>query len=410
MEFLFFAVAVVFALIFMHFQHQGRKQAWTAAAAQLDAVVQVDSMWSHPVLGGEIDGMAFQVRGETRGSGKSRRTVTVLETQDMRTVVLNASRESVLSHLRDAFVGEDLQIGSPMHDDALKLGGDDMQILATLTPAVRDALVSWVNMGGRVRGGDIYKEQRGMITSASELVGLVNDAANLNELLRRPADVPKALAGRVLDTRETVGVRVRALEVLCANSDGTEAIVALGEQENLPPELLFAALRRGPVRGLRALESRLPELYADTAYASAAVRAATRLHAEVPLHTLQWMLAAGPEEVMAAAEHIEQRRMSEALGTLMDVIEVDDAEAQVAVISAIGAVGTVLNVEGLMPYTKGMLRSAAVKAAATRAIATLQSGVGAGARGGISMAAAPEGGALSEASAIRGALTPKQRT
>ena len=404
---MFFAAAMCLAM----YQRHSRVQAWTAAAAELGATAPMDSWFSPMQITGTLDGMSYVLRTESRGSGKSRVTYTVLDTSDLRTVSLNVKQEGMLSHLRDAFMGEDFQLGVARYDDALNIDGDPAEILGTMTPHVREQVYAWVmTRGHTVKNGGPYIEQRGVLNNPVQITDMIRNATTLNRLLFRPDNVLDAVQERVLDEQEEIGVRVRALVEYCQRRDPTTIIDALSQQFNVDPWLLCTALQVAP-QAAGALAEQLPALYNDPKYSSMAVDVAREQGLEVPLYTLQRMLASTvTKEVQSAAAYMGARGVREGLGLLMDDLDDRSVDEKVAIIKAIGHLGTILNVEGLLPYTKGLLRPSSVKQAATEAVARLQGHVDDKARGGISMTAAPEAGGLTEVAARRGALSAKQRS
>lgn len=95
-------------------------------------------------LSGALDGVPVEVRTEQRGSGKSKRTATVIEVTlpDRTPADLRLSVEGFGDRLMKALGGQDVQVGDREVDALLRVRGDDPEAIQTFLhrPAVLDAL------------------------------------------------------------------------------------------------------------------------------------------------------------------------------------------------------------------------------------------------------------------------------
>jgi hypothetical protein len=382
-------------LVLAMWRTKEQNRIWFEIADERGLDYRAGDLFTKGRMDGMVDDLLVTLDTIQRGSGKSRRTYTRYKAGSTdRTVVLNVSSEGLLSSMSKAWTGEDLQLGDPIADGALHLSGDLSEALAVLDFDTRHTLVQWVHHGGKIVAGDAEKETHGLQLDSDELRGELDEIATIAKAMRFPDDLPRALAERVLDNREPVELRAKALGALGPYPEvQARAVSALFAQRKLPTTLVAAVLKAtGPTDALRPYASNAvldPEVRADF------VRHAHTWGVAVPRRTLDTMLRRDAEAA-SAVRYVLGAQLSDALEILTEPLADAETAAQVAIISGLAELRDIRAVESLLPLRSGMLRPTQVREAASRAVAALQAGAG-GDRGGISIAGTAESGGLTEA-------------
>ena len=327
-----------------------------------------------------------------------------------------------------AFWQAKIRIGEPKFDAAVKITGQEEEVLALLDSETRDPLVQAVASGGStVKDGRICLMLQEMDDAADRLDGLIDLGQRLT-LLRM--EIPGRLV-RNAASDPLPSVRLRNLEALqekypdCEDLPDVSRLMLKSED----PELRFAGARSLETEGLpaarelvlsdaagddlrrRALEWFLRQASREQISAVMAQLVENPPPALLPLlveeleqHPLPplliQLLAAmdllSDEMVLALARAAAWRPGGASEEILLRLLGRDNVEIRIEAAKALGQIGTARAVEPLLALTTGLLASPSVKEAAREAVARIQSRLGDAEAGRLSLAVPAEGeGALS---------------
>jgi hypothetical protein len=322
--------------------------------------------------------------------------------------------------------GPDRLSGDPGFDARVEVRGQPIEVAALLGVRVRSLVLDLMSSGHlKVELRNVsWGPRDARVHTCGDLAARVRQVIDLARLLRlRPDDIPRRLAENALQD-PVLAVRVHNLSMLLdsypkADSARQTAETSLGSEAPLlrlraarflgTPDAtaVLRVLLRAPevdhkIR-LEAMESLanvlpaidLPPLLGefvvakppDRAMCIAAIRAIGRRKLEESISTL---LEAAPD-----ADDETMEALADAMGALGDPsaervllprLESKVEPTRLAVIRALGHVGTAAAVEPLLPLAKGVLHSAELKSAVREAIERIQERLGGAEEGQLSIA------------------------
>ncbi len=171
--------AIIFLVFwYMHKQRQKMTEQWGVFAQQTGLSVTAGSWIQTPAVRGVYAGFNIWLRTESRGSGDSRTTYTVMTLQLPITNRLNLRfyKEGFLSKIGKAMGTQDLQVGDPLFDDAFMIKGNSPPHVANLlSPEVRQyALAMRDAMNVSLTQGQVGWEQIGSLLDPPRLSNVLN--------------------------------------------------------------------------------------------------------------------------------------------------------------------------------------------------------------------------------------------
>lgn len=318
-----------------------------------------------------------------------------------------ALREEANAFLR-AFRGEDVTIGDPEFDDAIRVeGGSLVELLALLdAPARRELVRELVRHDFVVRAGKVHWEM-GVFTTGDELAAIARAAAGIaTRLAYDPSTAAARLALNLL-SEPSAAVRVRILQTMASDFPGhpeTERAARHSAQDpDVAVRIAGTRLARTPeaVQGLKAValdaaagaESRIAALHGllghvdaselqtvllamlesgSSALAVAALRAARTAGWTPPIERLLAVTDAVHPDARAAAASALDASDPRAEAKLTALLENNERPVVLAAIESLGRAARVGAVLALLPLSQGRLGAADVRKAAAKAIARIQ--------------------------------------
>lgn len=186
---------------------------WEEFAASHDLSLVPGTVFTHPMMSGAWHGVEVRAWTESRGSGKSRRTVTVVEATvpGRLPVGLTLSRQGLGSSLLKLLGTKDLEVGDKAIDGAFLIEGGASGAVGglLLQPAVRAELLAFIAAfpDGKVEHGKVRVERRG--TATDDLGDRIDAVARLAETLAG-GGASDAARGRLV---ATLAARAAAMEI-----------------------------------------------------------------------------------------------------------------------------------------------------------------------------------------------------
>jgi len=361
-------------------------------------------------LEGEYEGHAVRVEAVRERQGKSEKRETFVRVP----VPVPADLEiRPPSFGRRLLFGEGLKVGDEDFDDAFSVSGaDPVAITAILDADVRRALLSPPPGATRqVRDGEIVDTYSGFLSTSEtydESVAAIVAAAKIFPAASAPP--LERLAARVARDRSE-GAQVSALRLLATHHPGHPTTAgALAEAAGSPqPALRLAAARLLPNAESLPILRRLLEDHPSSRHWTEALALLVERGGIPTDDALQRALGGSPERRALAATALGFRDGPGDEDRLLTLLAADDDVVDVAAADALARVGTARSVELLLEHTRGFFADRAVKAAARRAVETIQARL-VGDAGQLSLVEA-EGGqlALTEASAAETRTTSAAR-
>lgn len=358
------------ALVFGVWQRGREGEALAEAARRLGVDYTPESGFfgaARRTFDGHLDRIPFRVEAYTKRAGKNshrRIRISTLGTP----YAISLRKQGFLDDAWQAVAGEDLQLGDEEFDRLVVVKGDPLVARALLDARTRRAVAELLtDLGASVHEGSVVLDVARTVTDASWVVERVTRLAGLVRDLR---EAEAHLDDRLVDlVREdpAPGIRRAAFKDLKGR-----------RPERLTPLLDTLVRDRDP--GVRAL--------------------AADLAGDLP--TLRRLFAQTEDEeaLVYAAMAVVRHRDGGAESALLTHAAHPNATVRVAVADALGAVGTVRAVETLLPLTRGLLVDGAAKAAATAAIAAIQSRLGQVEAGRLSVVEDTLAGAVSVAAQV----------
>jgi hypothetical protein len=429
------------------------KQALGDAGRQLGLVVEEATFWKSSRATGVIGGRyPATIDTYTVSTGKSSQVFTRIRvgTGVARDVVFEA--EGVGASFKKWFLGSDVEVGDELFDSAVVVRGDEDELLSRLTRDARLAVRDVVQRKARLKDGELVWTRSGLVSDVSLLVDTANALAHAAACLDtgdRVAAIAKNAASdpvhdfrhaclrrliahhpRRPETRQAVeaGLRDRSpdVRVLAASAAGPAGVPALlqiatdpgGRMEHRVVAWRGLAAGSAVIDGVgEALDPALTEVADEEAEPELrdAVLGACAVSGHDPERALLERLAplAGPAGHIGLAKVLEGSRgaLGESGEDLLLGMLAEEAPTEViiAAAEALGAKASTRVVEALLPFTKGVTTSGAVKDAARAAISAIQGRAEGAAAGQLTVVegagGAPSGGELALEAAVGGALS-----
>jgi hypothetical protein len=173
-----------------------RRESWSAFAARNDWSCTTSAWWDSPKIRGRFLGRAFSLCTESRGSGKSQHTVTVLRLELGDTVPpsLHLEPEGLGDKFLKLFGRKDEEVGDKELDAALDLKGVSPEARSILlAPRVRRPLLTVRSHYPRfsIVSGTLMAEQADVADTVDALEALVAPALDLGKALDAVARNPE---------------------------------------------------------------------------------------------------------------------------------------------------------------------------------------------------------------------------
>lgn len=236
--------------------HQRTVETWRRVAHQLGLQAEVGRGLSRPIISGNLNGLPVRIDTYTHRSGNSSTTYT-------RYVVgykplgfnFRLKREGGLSFIGKLFGIEDVQVGDPVFDGAVKIKTSDRsRLLEVLTPSVRSGLFrlmasypSAVVEDDHItvvkakfeRNGEVLASTAQRTVATAQLLTApsagVSDEIVVDREQGLLADVADRMRRAVEEHPEDVDQRIFEVETLAAAGAEEEAARRIGELEQLAP-------------------------------------------------------------------------------------------------------------------------------------------------------------------------------
>ncbi len=353
----------------------GWKRAWAAAAKELG--YEADGL---SLTGVHEDVLDVVVDTVSKGGSVNYMYTRARVSGPVIPATLSIAAEGFFTR---TFKSPDIQIGHKPTDDALRIQGDDASALAVLGAETRDAIVSGVKKAAWVIDeGVVVHEIRGVL-SKDKVIAFVREVFDFVEHFRMDRHT---IDERLRDngiSDPVPDVRLRNLRELASRIDRSAAVRGLAEEAGRA-----ACTSDDPRIRLEGVA-----MVGDEATLAAVAAGASDLGAEAGSRLAQ-LLAWRPIPTGEAA--------------LVGLLDHGSDGVKGAAADALGAIGSLSAVETLYDHANKRF-GGDLKRRASTAIAAIQAREGAGARGGLSLAA-PSGaeGGLSLPEALEGGLSMRE--
>jgi len=427
---------------------------WKAALAyvadSLGLTYSEGGMLQGAETAGATDVGFVKVDSYTVSTGKSSTTYTriVVDADDLpHDIVLEP--EGVGASFKKVFVGEDYTLGDDYFDQSIVIRGRPNVLVSRLDAAARNAtMVAVGEFGMKVKDGKVTFIKSGLIRDPERLASITRHAVGLARALSNRGRTIPARLFETATSDPSSQVRQRAAHHLWQGypTSAEAQHLASAALDSDDPWLRLAGARRSnePRAGQVLLELVQSGRYPNQLRASAtealrvshlnlaglaetivplAQRVSGQLLIEV-LDTLRSLRQAPPLAVLAtrtqsvtssakvAIAHSAALHGPAATSMLVKLLDDDeDTDVRVAAATALGHSAGLSGVEPLLPLTKGLFTSSALKEAARGAVEAIQQRSGGGDSGGLSVVDEQvQGGQLSPAEGVgqRGQLSPAQ--
>lgn len=177
-------LVIVPVLLFARHQRARRDEAWASLARERGLHFEPGTWLKPGRIHGEAQGVPVQIRNVTRGSGKSQQLYTVAEARLPGSLPegLALGREGFDTKVAKLFGGQDIQVGDPLVDEALRVRGrSETEIRQALAGEVGHRVVQVLashHRYSRVDGGEVVLESHGNALRP-RIDGMLDDAVAL---------------------------------------------------------------------------------------------------------------------------------------------------------------------------------------------------------------------------------------
>ncbi|MCC6621936.1 MAG: HEAT repeat domain-containing protein [Deltaproteobacteria bacterium] len=363
-------IALVLALVWEHHHKKRVLAAWTQVAERLGLTVH----GKPESMSGEVDGHAVFVRTFTTGSGKNRRRWTEVTCTPRPSIDAQIGADGFFRRVLDL---DDVEVGDPAFDRALRVRGADADLLAVLDEGTRDAVRSAVGLGWTFDRGTWKRKVSGYATS--ELDSMIERAVSLGRRFAMPASERPARLRQRATSDPFPKIRRRALELLVPHAAGgeTRAALATAVDDPDPGVRLVAALALGDVTRVAPLVQERDDAVALAALAALAERFPDHPASAAALDALRDAAPRRAWQVRARLlDALAQVRRPWAEAHAIEALGDEEDDVRLAAARALGQVGTIARaVPALVPHRDKFL-GGAVKDAARDAILAIQARAG----------------------------------
>jgi hypothetical protein len=358
------ALITVAAIYYLLGVQERWKKTLEAIAGHYGGSYDAGSWFSTASAIGDLDGLQVTVDSYVVSTGKSSTTYSRIRIEVPELSQIELGAESVIGMFSKVVRGSDLQVGDQAFDDAVMIRGPELDLRSRLDAPARAAIRAAVQQGTSLNSGTFSYQRTGYFTDPAEPIRLIESMTEALKALRSGEGTQAERLLQIARQDPSVGVRINAIEALVAHH---------ASHPELPATLHHALDERDPSLVLTA--ARLLKTRDPSSCLEAMLRLITQ-HERTPASVQALRLVAQLDPSHA----ILRERQEE----LLTALQQDEATALLAA-EALGFYAGVEVVQGLMPLTSGLSRSATLKQAAREAIELIQKRSG-GERGGLSLA------------------------